>query len=108
VHLVYGALVAQAEIVYVTPTVTSYNATFEKVVLHITQLVGDDVPQGDIITSFGGTWTLTGGTFDLPGTSTTFKANIYNTGDLTPGAGGDIPVAARLSLLPTRGSTWRT
>jgi hypothetical protein len=57
--LLGGVLVANAEVVSVTPVVTT-GTTYDTVALYITSITGTDVPAGDYLTGLKGTFSLAG------------------------------------------------
>jgi hypothetical protein len=71
--LLLGSTMVFAETVYVTQTRTSFSTSRDCIELHLAALVGDEVPQGQVISTILGTWVAGGtgtstGTFSLPGT----------------------------------------
>jgi hypothetical protein len=81
--LFIGTPMVQADmIVYVNADRTVYDSTWDKVVLTITDLAGQDIVPGgqNIVTAFKGTWSSNGG-IKLTGTSSTWYTKILNDSD---------------------------
>jgi len=75
------ALRADAAVINVTATRTSYNATWDEVDLHIASITGLGAPPDVVFVYLVGTWTATGGAFSLPGNSSQWYNNISNNSD---------------------------
>jgi len=78
------AVSARAEstgVVGVTATRTSFNSTWDEVDLHIISLTGPTVGRCGVVGYLTGTWTATGGAFNLPGNGSTWYNNISNNFD---------------------------
>jgi hypothetical protein len=105
--LVFGVtLSAHAEVISVTATRTTYNATLDQVILRIHSITGDDVPVDSPVNLLLGTWTANGGAFNLPPvTPPAWAARLTNDGNLQDTDGGN---ADGLSpgVGPTTPQTW--
>jgi len=70
------SLSANAEVINVTATRTSFNATWDEVDLRVVSFTGISAQR--VITIMVGTWTANGGAFSLPGNGTQWYKNISN------------------------------
>jgi len=91
------ALSAEAEVINVTATRTSFNATWDEVDLHIISFTG--IPDSWLCSYLMATWTANGGTFNLPGGGTWYNT-IRDGGDLTPGQPAPCTYINMLNLMP--------